>query len=78
MPMSAIKEIEQTVLALPLKERVQLAESLLESLPPIGNAWSESEELAEAERRENEIMTGKVQPIAEKEFWKKVEARRKR
>ena len=76
--MSAIKEIEQTVLALPLKERVQLAESLLESLPPIGNTLSEAEELAEAERRENEIASGKVQPIPESEFWKKVEARRKR
>lgn len=74
--MSAIKEIEQAVLALPLKERVQLAESLLESLPPIGNVWSEAEELAEAERRESEISSGKVQPIAENEFWKKIEARR--
>jgi putative addiction module component (TIGR02574 family) len=76
--MSAIKEIEQTVLALPLKERVQLAESLLESLPPIGDVWSEAEELAEAERREGEIAAGNVQPIAESEFWKKVEARRRR
>jgi putative addiction module component (TIGR02574 family) len=78
MNMSAIKNIEQTVLALPLKERAQLAESLLESLPPIGNVWSEAEELAEAERREGEIATGKVQPITENEFWKRVEARRKR
>jgi putative addiction module component (TIGR02574 family) len=78
MDMSAIKEIEQAVLALPLKERVQLAESLLESLPPIGNAWSESDELVEAERRESEIASGNAQPVPENEFWKKVEARRKR
>jgi len=74
--MSAIKEIEQFVLTLPLKERAQLAESLLESLPPISTSWSEAEELAEAERRDSEIATGKVRPIAESEFWKKVEARR--
>ena len=76
--MSAIKEIEQVVLALPLKDRAQLAESLLESLPPLGNALSDAEELAEAKRRENEIASGKVQPVAHNEFWKKVEARRKR
>jgi len=76
--MSVIKEIEQVVLALPLKERVQLAESLLESLPPIGAVWSEAEELAEIERREGEIAAGKIQPISESEFWKKIEARRKR
>lgn len=76
--MSAIKEIEQVVLALPLKERAQLAESLLESLPPLGNIWTEAEELAEAQRRESEIAAGKVQPITENEFWEKVEARRKR
>jgi hypothetical protein len=76
--MSVIKEIEQVVLALPLKERAQLAESLLEFLPPIGNAWSEAEELAEAERRDNEIVSGKVQPVNETEFLQKVELRRKK
>jgi putative addiction module component (TIGR02574 family) len=76
--MSAIKEIEQAVLALPVKERVRLAESLLESLPPAGDVWSEEEELAEVERRERQIESGQVQPIPDSEFWKKVEARRKR
>jgi len=76
--MAAIKEIEQVVLALPLKERVQLAESLLRSLSPASKMWSEAEELAEVERRESQIDNGTVQPISESEFWKKVEARRKR
>lgn len=76
--MSAIKEIEQAALALPLKERVHLAESLLESLPSAGRVWSEAEELAEVERRESEIEAGKIQPTTESEFWKKVEARRKK
>ena len=76
--MSAIKEIEQTVLALPVEQRVQLAESLLESLPLGGNEWSEAEELAEVERRESQIESGKALPLSESEFWQKVEARRKR
>jgi putative addiction module component (TIGR02574 family) len=76
--MPAIKEIEQTILALPLEQRVQLAESLLESLPLGGNEWSEAEELAEIERRERQIESGETLPISESEFWQKVEARRKR
>lgn len=76
--MSAIEEIEKTVLALPVEQRVLLAESLLSSLPPTGEVWSEAEELAEVERREQEIESGKVQPLPEAEFWKRVEAGRKR
>lgn len=76
--MSGIEEIEKTVLALPLKQRVLLAESLLDSLPPMGEDWSEAEELAEAERREREIESGQVQPLDEAEFWRRVETARKR
>lgn len=76
--MSAIKEIEQVILALPVEQRVQLAESLLESLPPTGKEWSDAEELAEVERREHQIESGETHAIPEGEFWKKVEARRKR
>ncbi len=76
--MSAIEELEQTVLALPVEQRVVLAESLLDSLPPAGEVWSEAEELAEVERREREIENGQVQPLAEADFWQRVEARRKR
>jgi putative addiction module component (TIGR02574 family) len=74
--MSAIEEIERTVLALPVEQRVALAESLLDSLAPVGEAWSEAEELAEVERRERAVASGEVQPLAEAEFWKQVEARR--
>ena len=76
--MSAIKEIEKTVLALPVEQRVVLAESLLDSLPPADAAWSEAEELAEVDRRERELASGQVQPLAETEFWERVESRRKR
>jgi putative addiction module component (TIGR02574 family) len=76
--MSVIEEIEKTLLALPVEQRVVLAESLLDSLPPAGEVWSEAEELTEAERREDEIASGQVRPLAEAEFWPRVEAHRKR
>ena len=76
--MSAIDELERTVLALPVEQRVVLAESLLDSLPPSGEMWSEAEELAEVERREREIESGQVQPLSEAEFWRRAEAGRKR
>ena len=75
--MSAIEEIERTMLALPVEQRILLAESLLSSLPPAREEWSEAEELAEVERRESEIESGQVQPLDETEFWKRVEAGRK-
>lgn len=75
--MSAIEELEKTVLALPLEQRIVLAESLLESLPRTVQVWSDAEELAEVERRELEIESGEVRPLPEAEFWQRVEARRK-
>ncbi len=76
--MAAIHEIEKTVLALPLEQRVLLAESLLGSLPPVGDDMSEAEELAEAERRDRETESGQVQALNDAEFWRQVEASRKR
>ena len=76
--MSAIQELEKAVLALPVEQRVVLTESLLDSLPPVGEEWSEAEELAEVERREREIESGQVKAIPEGEFWRRVEAGRKR
>jgi Putative addiction module component len=76
--MSRIEEIERTLLALPIEQRAFLAESLLGSLPATGLELSEAEEIEEAERRDREIETGQVQPLSESEFWRKVEANRKR
>lgn len=76
--MSAIQELEKTVLALPVEQRVVLAESLLDSLPPAGEDSSETEELAEVNRREEGIKTGQAKAIPEAEFWHRVEAGRKR
>lgn len=76
--MSAIEEIEKTVLALPIEQRVTLAELLLSSLPLVSEMWTEAEELAEVERREREIESGHAQPLPEGEFWRRVEASGKR
>jgi putative addiction module component (TIGR02574 family) len=76
--MSAIQELEKTILALPVEQRVTLAESLLSSLPPVGDVWTEAEEMAEVQRRERQIESGQVQPIPNEQFWERVEARRKR
>ena len=72
--MSAIQEIEKRVLALPLDQRIFLAESLLGSLPPVGEEITEAEETVEVERRDKEIESGQAQPLSEAEFWRKVEA----
>jgi len=76
--MPAIHEIEKAVLALPVEQRVLLAQSLLSSLPPVGEDWSEAEKLAEAERRNREIESGQVQALNDADFWQRVEAGRKR
>ncbi len=72
--MVAIEEIEQKLLALPLKHRVFLAESLLASVPGAAQEMTEAEEMAEVERREREIETGQVRPLSDVEFWRQVEA----
>lgn len=76
--MIAADEIKKQALALGVAERVRLAESLLSSLPPITEEWTEAEELSEAGRREREIETGQVQALHDGEFWQRVEARRRK
>jgi hypothetical protein len=72
--MVAIEQIEQKLLALPLKHRVFFAESLLASVPPAAQEMTEAEEMAEVERREEEIETAQVRALTDAEFWREVEA----
>ncbi len=74
--MSGIAEIQKTVLALPVAQRVIITESLLDSMPPLTEECSEAEELAEAERRDHEIESGAVKPLTEAEFWRCVDGDR--
>jgi hypothetical protein len=76
--MTAMEELQKTVLSLPVEQRALLAESLLVSIPPVEEAWTESEELAEVERRQKELDSGQVKAIDEKEFWDRVQASRRR
>jgi hypothetical protein len=65
--MTGIEEIERKLPALPLNQRVFLAESLLASGPPV------EEEMAEVERRERQLQTGQVDALTDAEFWREVE-----
>ena len=73
--MTALEEIELTILKLPLPERLSLLESLLASIPEEADDLSEEAQIQEAERRANELETGQVQGIEEAEFFRRVEAR---
>ena len=70
--MVGIEEIEQKLLALPLKHRVFLAESLLDSVPLAAREMTEVEEMAEVERREKEIESGQARALTDEEFWRGV------
>jgi hypothetical protein len=78
MTMTAVEDIRKQALALVIQDRASLAESLLDSLLPVSEEWSEAEELAEAERRDHELATGQVQALHDGEFWQRIEARRQK
>jgi putative addiction module component (TIGR02574 family) len=73
-----LAEIEKAVLALPIEQRILLAESLLNSLPPETEEISEAAEIEEAERRDWEIETGQVKLLSEEEFQRRIQSARKR
>jgi hypothetical protein len=66
--MSTLQEIEAAVLRLSDKDRLQLADKLLGSLPPPPAAGNPEDILNEAIRRDAEIETGAVRPLSEAEF----------
>jgi hypothetical protein len=68
--MSTLHEIEAAVLRLSDKERLQLADKLLESLPSPLTAESPDEILDEAVRRDAALEDGSVRLLSEAEFWK--------
>lgn len=70
--MSTLQEIEAAVLRLPDRDRLQLADKLLGSLPPPPAAANSDEILAEAMRRDAELESGQVPPMSETEFWRGV------
>jgi hypothetical protein len=73
--MSTLQEIEAAVLRLSDRDRLQLADKLLGSLPPPPAAGSPDDILNEAMRRDAELESGKVRPLSETEFWDGVRRR---
>ena len=61
MTLAAVKKLG---IKLPLKQRVQLANALYESIPPMRGPSS----IFEMEARLDEVETGKVKPISGKAF----------
>lgn len=67
---TTLKNIAETVIQLPPKDRAFLAESLLDSLEDadIEQAW-----IDETKRRRDEVRSGKVKPIAAEEVYQRIE-----
>jgi hypothetical protein len=68
----SLAEVEKRALALSEEERGRLAAALLETLPPPGTEVSDEEVWA----REEEIESGRVQPISHEEFIRRVAEKR--
>ena len=67
--MSTLQEIEAAVLRLPDRDRLQLADKILGSLPRPPVPTEADEILAEAIRRDAELESGEIKPLSETEFW---------
>ncbi|MES2694081.1 MAG: addiction module protein [Verrucomicrobiota bacterium] len=67
--MSTLQEIEAAVQRLSDKDRLQLADKLLGSLPAPPVAEAPEDILQEALRRDAELESGNVRPLSETEFW---------
>lgn len=67
--MSTLQEIEAAVLRLPDRDRLQLADRILGSLPPPPVPAEADQILEEAVNRDAELESGKVTPLSEGDFW---------
>jgi putative addiction module component (TIGR02574 family) len=67
---TTLKNIAETVVQLPPKDRVFLAERLLDSLEDadIEQTWVE-----EAKRRRDEVRSGKVKPVPAEDVYRRIE-----
>ena len=64
--MSTLQEIEAAMLQLSEKDRLRLAEKILDSL---SGSLEAEDILAEAIRRDAELESGAVKALSEQEFW---------
>ena len=70
--MSTLQEIEAAMLQLSEKDRLRLAEKILDSL---SGSLEAEDILAEAIRRDAELESGAVKSLSEQEFWDGVRRR---
>jgi len=69
-----LSQIQQEVIELPERERIDLVRMLLDTLPPEGTDVSD-EEVA---TREREVESGQVEPLSHEEFVRRVQQERRR
>jgi hypothetical protein len=74
----SVAEIRKSVANLPEAKRAKLVAWLLDTLPPSSREDAGAESVKEAARRREELDSGKVIPIGEREFWSGIERERKR
>lgn len=64
--MSSAASIADAALSLSASDRAQIALLIMDSLPP--DPWDENEILAEADRRDAEMESGRVKELTHEEF----------
>lgn len=69
-----MRKIESDALKLPPKQRARIAERLISSLDEVSDPESERLWLEEAERRLDELLTGKVNGIPAEQVFRKARA----
>ncbi len=70
--MSIKEQVLFAALRLQPSDRADLAAALLASLDETEDAGASAAWDAEAARRADEVDTGKVQPLSEQEFWRRL------
>lgn len=70
----SVAQIQEQILELSEAERIQLAEWLRDSIPDEEDDAYLQETIAIAQRRSEELRTGKVKGLTEEEFWARVNA----
>lgn len=68
-----LASVKKLAVKLPLKQRIQLANQLYETIPPMRGPSS----VAELERRADEVISGKVKPVTWDEFQRDLDEMKK-
>jgi putative addiction module component (TIGR02574 family) len=72
----SVIEIRNVISALTEKDRAELAAWILDSLTEHGDEDALAESIAEADRRREDLESGRSSLLSESEFWSRVERKR--